>query len=160
MDETNQLHDLKKQINVRLSVAKIRFTQSSLECSVVTYTRDIKKVFKKPAFVQANSNSSQGHVLHYIMSFWVVFSLSTLYFWLDGKTETKQAVNRISKWVEGGGSWKGHESRQLAVFVFLTASPLSHAPNKTATLHRLAYFQNKGKLSVSNVLCPLDRGEK
>ena len=159
MDETNQLHDLKKQINVRLSAAKIRFTQSSLECSVVTYTWDSKKVEKKPAFVQANSNSSQGHVLHYIVSFWVVFSLSTLYFWLAGKTETKQVVNRMSKGVEGGGSWKGHESGR-AVFVFLAASPLSRAPNKTAMLHRLAYFQNKGKLSVSNVLCPLDRGEK
>ena len=44
MDETNQLHDLKKQIDVTLSVAKIRFTQSSLECSVVTYTQDSKKV--------------------------------------------------------------------------------------------------------------------
>ena len=46
MDETNQLHDLKKQINIRLSAAKIRFTQSSLECSVVTYTWDSKNVLK------------------------------------------------------------------------------------------------------------------
>ena len=75
---------------------------------------------KKPVlsvFVQANSNSGQGHVLHYITSFCVVFRLSTLYFWLAGKTETKQVVNRMSKWVEEGGSWKGHESRQ-AVFIF------------------------------------------
>ena len=78
---------------------------------------------KKPVFVQANSNSGQGHVLHKITSFCVVFRLSTLYFWLAGKTETKQVVNRMSKWVEGGGSWKGHESGQ-AVFIFLAASPL------------------------------------
>ena len=37
-------------------------------------------VQKKPVFVQANSNSGQGHVLHYITSFCVVFRLSTLYF--------------------------------------------------------------------------------
>ena len=78
---------------------------------------------KKPVFVQANSNSSQGHVLHYITSVCVVFRLPTLYFWLAGKIETKQVVNRMSKWVEGGGSWKGHESGQ-AVFIFLTTSPL------------------------------------
>ena len=84
---------------------------------------------KKPVFVQANSNSGQGHVLHYIYhyisltSFCVVFRLSTLYLWLAGKTETKQVVNRMSKRVEGGGSWKGHESGQ-AVFIFLAASPL------------------------------------
>ena len=81
---------------------------------------------KKPVFVQANSNSGQGQVLHYITSFCVVFRLSTLYFWLAGKTETKQVVNRTSKWVEGGGSWKGYESGQ-AVFIFLTASPLALA---------------------------------
>ena len=79
---------------------------------------------KKPVFVQANSNSGQGHVLHYITSFCVVFGLSTLYFRLTGKTETKQVVNRISKWVEGDGSWKCHESGQ-AVFLFLAASPLA-----------------------------------
>ena len=78
---------------------------------------------KKPVFVQANFNSGQGHVLHYITSFCVVIRLSTLYFWLAGKTETKQVVNRMSKWVEGGGSWKGHESGQ-AVFIFLAATPL------------------------------------
>ena len=78
---------------------------------------------KKPVFVQANSNSGQGHVLHYITSFCVVFRLSTLYFWLAGKTETKQVVNRMSKWVEGGGRWKGHEYG-LAVFIFLAATPL------------------------------------
>ena len=49
-----------------------------------------------------------------IASFCVVFRLSTLHFWLAGKTETKQVVNRMSKWVERGGSWKGHESRQAA----------------------------------------------
>ena len=41
MDETNQLHDL--YINVRLSAAKIRSTQSSLERSVVTYALDSSK---------------------------------------------------------------------------------------------------------------------
>ena len=68
MDETNQLHDL--QINIRLTAAKMRFTQSILEHSVVTYARDSKKEDKpvKPVFVQANSNSGQGHVLHYITS--------------------------------------------------------------------------------------------
>ena len=81
---------------------------------------------KKRVFVQANSNSGQGHVLHYITSFCVVFRLSTLYFWLAGKTETKQVVNRMSKWVEGGGSWKGHESGQ-AVFIFLAASRANFA---------------------------------
>ena len=112
---------------------------------------------KKPVFVQANSNSGQGHVLHYITSFCVVFRLSTLYFWLAGKTETKQVVNRMSKWVEGGGSWKGHESGQ-AVVIFLAASPLVLAPlarefrcyaarrscarlYKTAMLRRLAFTQ-------------------
>ena len=85
--------------------------------------REIATKKKKPVFVQANSNSGQGHVLHKITSFCVVFRLSTLYFWLTGKTETKQVVTRISKWVEGGGSWKGHESGQ-AVFIFLAASPL------------------------------------
>ena len=69
---------------------------------------------KNPVFVQANSNSGEGHVLHYITSFCVVFRLSTLHFWLAGKTETKQVVNRMSKWVERGGSWKGHESGQAA----------------------------------------------
>ena len=109
---------------------------------------------KKPVFVQANSNSGQGHVLHYITSFCVVFRLSTLYFWLAGKTETKQVVNRMSKWVEGGGSWKGHESGQ-AVFIFLAASPLVLALrarisrlrrscarlNKTAMLRRLRFVK-------------------
>ena len=98
----------------RLSAAKLRSTQSSLESSVDTYARERKK----PVFVQANSNSGEGHVLHYITSFCVVSKLSTLSFWLAGKTETKQVVNRISKWVEGGGSWKGHESGH-AVFFFL-----------------------------------------
>ena len=39
MDETNQLHDVLK-IKVKLSAAEIRFTQASLECSVVTYPGD------------------------------------------------------------------------------------------------------------------------
>ena len=49
--------------------------------------------------------------------FWVVLSLSTLYFWLAGKTKTKQVANRMSEWVEGGGSWKGHESGQAVIFL-------------------------------------------
>ena len=49
--------------------------------------------------------------------FWVVLSLSTLYFWLAGKTKTKQVANRMSEWVEGGGSWKGHESGQAVFFL-------------------------------------------
>ena len=98
---------------------------------------------KKPLFVQANYNSGQGHVLHYITSFCVVFRLSTLYSWLAGKTETKQVVNTMSKWVEGGGSWKGHKSGQ-AVFIFLAASPLVRPAGKTAMLRRLTentYFR-------------------
>ena len=95
---------------------------------------------KKPVFVQANSNSGQGHVLHYITSFCVVFRLSTLYFWLAGKTETKQVVNRMSKWVEGGGSWKGHESGQ-AVFIFLAASRANFAARG---LRRYAGYSNPG----------------
>ena len=78
---------------------------------------------KRRVFVQANSNSGQGH---YITSFCVAFRLSTLYFRLAGKTETKQVVNRMSKWAEGGGSWKGHESGQ-AVFIFLAASRANFA---------------------------------
>ena len=35
-----------------------------------------------------------------------------------------------------GGSWKAHESEQ-AVFIFLVASPLSGALDKTAMLRRL-----------------------
>ena len=143
-------------MNVRLSGAKIRFTQSRLERSVVTYARD-SNVEEKPVFVQANSNSGQGHVLHYITSFCVVFRLSTLYFWLAGKTETKQVVNRMSKWVEGGDSWKGHESGQAFFIIFLSASPLvrarfasvfvssppSSAPDKTAMLRRLVICDSK-----------------
>ena len=108
---------------------------------------------KKPVFVQANFNSGQGHVLHYITSFCVVIRLSTLYFWLAGKTETKQVVNRMSKWVEGGGSWKGHESGQ-AVFIFLARSRALHAQicrlrrsrawlDKTAMLRRLRKNQKE-----------------
>ena len=108
---------------------------------------------KKPMFVQANFNSGQGHVLHYITSFCVVIRLSTLYFWLAGKTETKQVVNRMSKWVEGGGSWKGHESGQ-AVFIFLARSHALRAQicrlhrscarlGKTAMLRRLRKNQKE-----------------
>ena len=143
MDETNQLHDF--WINVRLSAAKVRSTQSSLECSVVTYAEIATK--KKPVFVQANSNSSQGQLLHYITSFCVVFRLSTLYFWLAGKTETKQVVNRMSKWVEGGGSWKGHESGQ-AVFFSRLHCLFSHA-NCTRILrlhHSCAWFDKTAML--------------
>ena len=98
---------------------------------------------KKPLFVQANYNSCQGHVLHYITSFCVVFRLSTLYSWLAGKTETKQVVNTMSKWVEGGGSWKGNKSRQAVLF-FLAASPLVRPAEKTAMLRKLTgntYFR-------------------
>ena len=108
---------------------------------------------KKPMFVQANFNSGQGHVLHYITSFCVVIRLSTLYFWLAGKTETKQVVNKMSKWVEGGGSWKGHESAQ-AVFIFLARSRALCAQicwlcrscarlDKTAMLRRLRKNQKE-----------------
>ena len=47
-------------MNVRLNGVKIRFTQSRLERSVVTYARD-SNIEEKPVFVQANSNSGQGH---------------------------------------------------------------------------------------------------
>ena len=143
-------------MNVRLSGGKIRFTQSRLERSVVTYVRD-SNMEEKPVFVQANSNSGQGHVLHYTTSFWVVFSLSTSYFWLAGKTKTKQVVNRMSKWVEGGGSWKGHESgqafilffyrlrrqfaRALRAFLCLRRSVV--LPTKPPMLRRLVIFDSK-----------------
>ena len=55
-------------------MAKIIFFQSSLECSVVTYSRD--SIAEKTLFVQANSKV----MFHVITSFWVVFSPSTLYF--------------------------------------------------------------------------------
>ena len=61
MDETDPL-------NVRLNTAKIRFTQSSLKHSVVTYARN-NNIEEKPVFVQVNSNCGQPHVLHYITSF-------------------------------------------------------------------------------------------
>ena len=75
---------------------------------------------------------------------------------LQGKTETKQVVNRILKWVEESGNWKGHESGQ-AVLIFLTASPLvcahfavvcaasplSSAPDKTAMLRKVNTFKTK-----------------
>ena len=44
MDETDPL-------NVRLNTAKIRFTQSSLKHSVVTYARN-SNIEEKPVFVQ------------------------------------------------------------------------------------------------------------
>ena len=61
MDETDPL-------NVRLNAAKIRFTQSSLKHSVVTYARN-NNIEEKSVFVQGNSNCGQPHVLHYITSF-------------------------------------------------------------------------------------------
>ena len=61
---------------------------------------------KKPVFVQANFNSGQGHVLHYITSFCVVIRLSTLYFWLAGKTETKQVVKM---------SWRGRQLKRPGI---------------------------------------------
>ena len=143
-------------MNVRLSGGKIRFTQSRLERSVVTYARD-SNMEEKPVFVQANSNSGQGHVLHYTTSFWVMFSLSTSYFWLAGKTKTKQVVNRMSKWV-----WRGRQLKRPRIwadvyFIFLSASPpvparfasvfvsspLSSAPDKTPMLRRLVIFDSK-----------------
>ena len=115
---------------------------------------------KKPVFVQANSNSGQGHVLHYITSFCVVFRLSTLYFWLAGKTETKQVVNRMSKWVEGGGSWKGHESGQ-AVFIFLARISRLRRSNarldKTAMLRRLSNDSSLLQLSNTTMACASSR---
>ena len=75
-------------------------------------------------------------VLHYITSFCVVFRLSTLYFWLAEKTETKQVVNRMSKWVEGGGSWKGHESGQ-AVFIFRVPGSYKTQAKDNGKLSRL-----------------------
>ena len=55
----------------------------------------------------------------------------------------------MSKWVEGGGSWKGHESGQ-AVFIFLAASPLvrparqnRHATQATDGLNSFSYFSAK-----------------
>ena len=62
MDETDPL-------NVRLNAAKIRFTQSSLKHSVVTYARNSNIELENPVFVQANSNCGQSHVLHYVTSF-------------------------------------------------------------------------------------------
>ena len=113
---------------------------------------------KKPVFVQANSNSGQGHVLHYITSFCVVFRLSTLYFWLAGKTETKQVVNKMSKWVEGGSSWKGHESGQ-AVFIFLVASLLERLARQNCHATQAKIFTELiaiGKWTLSReVLQPL-----
>ena len=81
---------------------------------------------KKPVFVQANSNSGQGHVLHYITSFCVVFRLSTLYFWLAGKTETY-------------GSPQVHSECQMTLLIF------KHTPDSKSSLLILkAYskFQN------------------
>ena len=106
---------------------------------------------KKPVFVQANSNSGQGHVLHYITSFCVVFRLSTLYFWLAGKTETKQVVNRMSKWVEGGGSWKGHESGQAVLF-FLRLRRSCARLDKIAMLHTLTNIENYVRRAMTSLL--------
>ena len=75
---------------------------------------------KKPVFVQANSNSGQGHVLHYITSFWVAFSLSKLYFWLAGKTETKQVVNRIVQMSRRGWQLKRPRIRAGGFYLFFS----------------------------------------
>ena len=113
-------------------MAKIRFIQSSLERSVVTYAQD-SNTEEKLVFVQANSG--QGHILHYITSFWVVFSLSTPYFWLAGKTKTKQVVNRMSKWIEGSGSWKRNDSGRRFYFSRgFAARSFSSTPDKNAML--------------------------
>ena len=81
------------------------------------------------------ATKKKGHVLHYITSFCVVFRLSTLYFWLAGQSETKQVVNRMSKWVGEGGSWRGHE------FLFFSRLRRSCARlDKTTTLRRLSLF--------------------
>ena len=66
--------------------------------------------------------------------FWVVLSLSTLYIWLAGKAKTKQAVNRMSEWVEGGGSWKGHESGQAVIFLAARSCFLQNRHGTRATL--------------------------
>ena len=68
--------------------------------------------------------------------FWVVLSLSTLYFWLAGKAKTKRAVNRMSEWVEGGGSWKGHESGQ-AVFIYFCRGFAARSRALRARISRL-----------------------
>ena len=121
--------------------------------------REIAKK-KKPVFVQANFNSGQGHVLHYITSFCVVIRLSTLYFWLAGKTETKQVVNRMSKWVEGGRQLKrpriraggfyfsrGFAARSRALRARISELRRSCTRlDKTAMLRRLANFYSSKPL--------------
>ena len=79
-------------------------------------------------------------------SFFFVFSLSTLYILLAGKTETKQVVKNDVKmswrwWqlkrprIRAGGFYF---SRGFARFARgFAASPLSGAPDKTAMLRRL-----------------------
>ena len=64
--------------------------------------------------------------------FWVVLSLSTLYFWLAGKAKTKQAVNRMSEWVEGVAVEKATNPGRRLFF-----SPLGRASYKTAMVREL-----------------------
>ena len=53
----------------------------------------------------------------------VAFRLSTRYFCLAGKTETKQVVNGMSKWKKGAAVEKAtNPGRRF--FIFLAASPL------------------------------------
>ena len=90
-------------MNVRLSGAKIRFTQSRLERSVVTYARDSNKE-EKPVFVQANSNSGQGHVLHYTTSFESCLACpQVISDWL-GKLKPNKLSTGCQNEFEGGGS--------------------------------------------------------
>ena len=63
---------------------------------------------------------------------------------------TKQVVSRMSKWVEEGGSWKGHESGQ-AVFIILSfarvfaASSLSRAPDHHASQATVSRSRDYGE---------------
>ena len=78
--------------------------------------------------------------------FWVVLSLSTLYFWLAGKTKTKQVANRMSEWVDGGGSWKGHESGQAVIF--LECLSFQYGRNLSAFLKCFLYVKKMKKVYI------------
>ena len=71
--------------------------------------------FTLHVFVQANS--IQDHIWHYIMSFWVMFSLSTVYFWLARKTENnKLSTGSKMSWRE----WQLKKAMKLGKrFLFL-----------------------------------------
>ena len=142
MDETNQLHDL--YINVRLSAAKIRSTQSSLERSVVTYARDSNKEKNCVSSSKLQFRQSSRFTLYH--EFLCRFRLSTLYFWLAGKTKTKQVVNRMSKWVEGAAVEKATNPGRR--FLFFSRLRRSCARlDKTAMLRRLN-FLGKVKMRI------------